>query len=189
MLLSNGGSTFTILNRAHDLLGALDQFIQTSSIAEFEPRLKMIDTFYQQAKLQAQFSTFDNEKLSFERTAVILRNVYLYYSQFRQHVDLMLAQMRKPIEKDLKDFVKIATWKDVNIYALRQSAMKTHRKLHKCICKYREVLNSTMLTVIANYNEEHAMYQYGDEKRYAKDINRNLINQLSESNLWISDIR
>ncbi|KAG1056125.1 hypothetical protein G6F43_001962 [Rhizopus delemar] len=174
-------------NRAHDLLGALDQFIQTSSIAEFEPRLKMIDTFYQQAKLQAQFSTFDNEKLSFERTAVILRNVYLYYSQFRQHVDLMLTQMRKPIEKDLKDFVKIATWKDVNIYALRQSAMKTHRKLHKCICKYREVLNSTMLTVIANYNEEHAMYQYGDEKRYAKDINHDLINQLSEANLWLSE--
>ncbi|PHZ13684.1 midasin [Rhizopus microsporus ATCC 52813] len=172
---------------AHELLSALDQFMQTSSIAEYQPRLQMIDTFYQQAKLQAQFSTNESEQLSFEKTAVILRNVYLYYSQFQQHVDTMLTQMRKPIEKDLKDFVKIATWKDVNIYALRQSAVKTHRKLHKCICKYREVLNTSMLTVIANYNGEHAMYQYGDDKRYAKDINRGLIDQLSQPKLWISE--
>ncbi|CEI96453.1 Putative Midasin [Rhizopus microsporus] len=172
---------------AHELLSALDQFMQTSSIAEYQPRLQMIDTFYQQAKLQAQFSTYESEQLSFEKTAVILRNVYLYYSQFQQHVDTMLTQMRKPIEKDLKDFVKIATWKDVNIYALRQSAVKTHRKLHKCICKYREVLNTSMLTVIANYNGEHAMYQYGDDKRYAKDINRGLIDQLSQHKLWISE--
>ncbi|CAO3702357.1 unnamed protein product [Rhizopus stolonifer] len=170
-------------SQAHALLGALDQFIQTSSIIEFEPRLKMIDTFYHQALLQAQFSNHGAEKLSFGRTAVILRNVYLYYSQFKDHVELMMGQMRKPIEKDLKDFVKIATWKDVNIHALQQSAGKTHKKLHKCICKYREVLNTTMLTVIANYNQEQAMYQYGDEKKYA-DINHGLADQLSEAKIW-----
>ncbi|KAL7319508.1 AAA ATPase midasin [Mucor circinelloides] len=171
-----------------ELLGALDQFVQTCSIIELEPRLKMIDTFYRQTKIQAQLSTFEGEKLNYERTATILRNVYLYYHQFQEHANTMLAQLRKPIEKDLKDFVKIATWKDVNIYALRQSAAKTHRQLHKCIRKYREVLNNSMLTVIANYNEEHAMYQYGDDKRYAKDINQGLMDQLSQPATWTGDI-
>ncbi|KAI9260402.1 hypothetical protein EDC94DRAFT_542138 [Helicostylum pulchrum] len=167
-----------------ELLGALDQFIQCASIIEFEPRLKMIDSFYRQTKIQAQLSNFEGEKLNYERTATILRNVYLYYSQFQEHANTMLAQLRKPIEKDLKDFVKIATWKDVNIYALRQSAAKTHRQLHKCIRKYRDVLNNSMLTIIANYNEEHAMYQFGDDKRYAKDINRGLVDQLSQPSIW-----
>jgi midasin len=170
-----------------ELLGALDQFVQTASIIELEPRLKMIDTFYRQTKIQSQLSTFEGEKLNYERTATILRNVYLYYAQFQEHANTMLAQLRKPIEKDLKDFVKIATWKDVNIYALRQSASKTHRQLHKCIRKYREVLNNSMLTVIANYNEEHAMYQYGDDKRYAKDVNRGLNDQLAQPSMWIRE--
>lgn len=167
-----------------ELLGALDQFVQCASIIELEPRLKMIDSFYRQTKIQAQLSTFEGEKLNYERTATILRNVYLYYSQFQEHANTMLAQLRKPIEKDLKDFVKIATWKDVNIYALRQSAAKTHRQLHKCIRKYREVLKNSMLTIIANYNEEHAMYQFGDDKRYAKDVNRGLVDQLSQADIW-----
>lgn len=170
-----------------ELLGALDQFVQTASIIELEPRLKMIDTFYRQTKIQAQLSTFEGERLNYERTATILRNVYLYYSQFQEHANTMLAQLRKPIEKELKDFVKIATWKDVNIYALRQSAVKTHRQLHKCIRKYREVLNNSMLTIIANYNEEHAMYQFGDDKRYAKDVNRGLVDQLSQPDIWTGE--
>ncbi|CEP09720.1 hypothetical protein [Parasitella parasitica] len=171
-----------------DLLSALDQFVQTCSIIELEPRLKMIDSFYRQTKVQAQLSTFEGEKLNYEKTATILRNVYLYYHQFQEHANTMLSQLRKPIEKDLKDFVKIASWKDVNIYALRQSASKTHRQLHKCIRKYREVLSNSMLTVIANYNEEHAMYQYGDDKRYAKDIDQGLMDQLSQPSAWTSDI-
>ncbi|KAI8972107.1 hypothetical protein BDB01DRAFT_854805 [Pilobolus umbonatus] len=167
-----------------DLLTALDQFIQTAPIIELEPRLNMIDSFYRQVKLQGELSTYVNEKLNNQRTATILHNVYMYYSQFKERTQTMIAQLRKPIEKDLKDFVKIATWKDVNIYALRQSATKTHRQLHKCIRKYREVLNRSMLTVIASYNEEHAMYQYGDDKRYTKDINRGLVTQLCEPKLW-----
>jgi midasin (ATPase involved in ribosome maturation) len=174
------------VRKTHELLGALDQFIQTATIIEFEPRLQMLDTFYKQTKLQSQLSTFEAEKVNYERTATILHNVYLYYAQFREHAQTMLTQLRKPIEKDLKDFVKIATWKDVNIYALRQSASKTHRQLHKCIRKYREVLANSMLTVIANYNEEHAMYQYGDDRKYQKDINHGLIDQLSQPQFWLT---
>ncbi|KAI7867198.1 hypothetical protein BDF14DRAFT_761657 [Spinellus fusiger] len=168
-----------------ELLSALDQFIQVSSLVEFEPRLKMIDSFYRQARIQASLAETDGERLSNETVATILRNVYLYYSQFCDYARTHLAQLKKPIEKDLKDFVKIASWKDINIYALRQSAQKTHRQLHKCIRKYRDILNHSMLTIIANYNQEHAMFQYGDEKKY--DDNRHgFVEQLSQSKLWIA---
>ena len=37
--------------------------------------------------------------------------------------------------------MKIAKWKDVNFYAMKQAAEKSHRTLHKFIRRY-EVLNS-----------------------------------------------
>lgn len=169
-----------IIERRRELLGALDHFMQTASLVEYEPRLKMLDSFYRQAKVQSQWSD------QYKEISTIMRNVYMYYVQFRDHVQLMKSQLRKPIEKDLKDFVKVATWKDVNVHALRQSAQKTHRQLHKCIRKYREVLNTSMLTVIANYNQEHAMFQYGDEKRY-NDSNLGFLDQLGRADLWITE--
>ncbi|KAI8077784.1 uncharacterized protein BX664DRAFT_270456, partial [Halteromyces radiatus] len=167
-----------------DLLAALDQFMQSSSLVEFGPRLKMVDSFYRQTLLQARVASTDDERKNYVKISTILRNSYLYYTQFQDHAQVMLKQLRKPIEKDLKDYVKIATWKDVNIYALKQSAYKTHRQLHKCIRKYRDILNNSMLTVIANYNEERAMFQYGDEKRY-NDINQGFMDQLAQPRLWI----
>lgn len=165
--------------KIRDLLMTLDQFFQSCSIIEFEPRLKMLDSFYRQAQMQAEL-TGDQDQWTM---ATILRNVSLYYSQFTGYVNTMLAQLRKPIEKELKDFVKIASWKDVNIYALKQSAQKTHSQLHKCIRKYREVLGTSMLTVIANYNQEHAMFQYGDDKRY-NDTNTGFVEQLGRADFW-----
>lgn len=165
--------------KIRDLLMTLDQFFQSCSIIEFEPRLKMLDSFYRQAQMQAEL-TGDQDQWTM---ATILRNVSLYYSQFTSYVNTTLAQLRKPIEKELKDFVKIASWKDVNIYALKQSAQKTHLQLHKCIRKYREVLGTSMLTVIANYNQEHAMFQYGDDKRY-NDTNTGFVEQLGRAEFW-----
>ncbi|CAO3637326.1 unnamed protein product [Cunninghamella blakesleeana] len=167
-----------------ELLAALDQFMQTSSLNQFNSRLDMIDSFYRQTLLQAQLYDDKKEKNNFIRVSSLLANSFTYYSQFKDHAKLMFNQLRKPIEKDIKDFVKIATWKDVNIYALRQSAYKTHRQLHKCIRKYRDVLNTSMLTVIANYNEERAMFQYGDDKKY-NDINKGFIDQLSQPKFWL----
>ncbi|KAI8145636.1 hypothetical protein BJV82DRAFT_511269 [Fennellomyces sp. T-0311] len=176
------GTAFTDVTKQSELIGALDQFFQTCSLIEFEPRLKMLDSFARQATVQAELSEAEDQQAA----ATLLRNVCAYYSQFKSHVQLMLGQMRKPIEKELKESVKIATWKDVNIHALRQSAHKTHKQLHKCIRKYREALGTSMLTVIANYNQEHAMFQYGDEKRY-NDLNQNFVDQLSQPDLWLRD--
>lgn len=35
-----------------------------------------------------------------------------------------IAFVRKPIETELKEFVKIAKWNDINFYALKESVKK-----------------------------------------------------------------
>ncbi|ORY99187.1 hypothetical protein BCR43DRAFT_435817, partial [Syncephalastrum racemosum] len=167
-----------ILAKVRGLLAVLDQFIQAASLGEFQARLKMLDSFARQTELLT-------DDTSLRILSTVLRNVHHYYAQFVDHAALMLKQLRQPIEKDLKDFVKIASWKDVNVYALRQSAQKTHRQLHKCIRKYRDALNTPMLSVIANYNEENAMFQYGDDKRY-NDLYPHLAEQLGRPDLWMA---
>ncbi|KAI8073967.1 hypothetical protein BC940DRAFT_267177 [Gongronella butleri] len=167
-----------------ELLAALDQFMQTSSLGQFAPRLALIDSFSRMMTVQARLYDQKNDAL----IATALRNAHQYYSQFSPHADTMLQQLRKPIERELKDFVKIATWKDINIYALKQSAQKTHRHLHKCIRKYRDVLQTAMFAVIANYNDERAMFQYGDEKKYA-DPYSDLVQQLcSRPIMWSTNL-
>lgn len=172
------GDAEATVDKVRGLLAVLDQFIQSATLGEFQARLKMLDSFARQTELLT-------DDASLRILSTVLRNVHHYYAQFVDHAALMHKQLRQPIEKDLKDFVKIASWKDVNVYALRQSAQKTHRQLHKCIRKYRDALNTPMLSVIANYNEENAMFQYGDEKRY-NDLYPQLAEQLGRPDLWMA---
>jgi len=164
-----------------NLLAVLDHFLQSSPIGEFRTRLNLVDTFRRHLDAEAHFTeAAGGSDANYAALSSVLANVHDYYSQFSVYVQASLDRLRKPIEKELKDFVKIASWKDVNIYALRQSAQKTHKQLHKCIRKYKDVLSRSTLEIIAAYNEEIAMYQYGDEKKYG-DASVGFVNQLAAS--------
>lgn len=61
----------------------------------------------------------------------VLWNLHAYYSQFVEAVEATVARLRAPIEKKLKDFVKIARWNDISYWAIRETVEKTHRTLLK----------------------------------------------------------
>ncbi|THH00184.1 hypothetical protein EW026_g2317 [Hermanssonia centrifuga] len=67
-----------------------------------------------------------------------------------------MAEQRKGLEKDIRGFIKLASWKDVNVHALKQSAQKTHRQLYKIIRKFRQILRqpvSNLLQPVVTENE------------------------------------
>ncbi|KAH3728947.1 hypothetical protein DPMN_054910 [Dreissena polymorpha] len=70
----------------------------------------------------------------------VLWNLYKFYGRFSSTVQAELDRLRQPIEKELKGFVKIARWSDINFWALKQTAEKTHRTLHKHIKQFQGVL-------------------------------------------------
>ncbi|CAG8447499.1 16137_t:CDS:10 [Dentiscutata erythropus] len=147
----------------------LDQFLQSSKYGDYKSRLELIRSFYEHLCTLDHYSKFnlhDNSseeiyKSLYEQAADVLWNVYKYYSQFLGELDNALINMRKPIEKDLFQFVKIASWKDINIYALKQSAQKTHRHLSKCIRKYRDVLDKPVTDIIASCQMDSSKSQLG----------------------------
>ncbi|CAG8520257.1 9216_t:CDS:2, partial [Racocetra fulgida] len=142
----------------NEIVRTLDQFLQSSKYGDFKSRLELIRCFYEHlcildhfSKVNAHNNSSDETyKSLYKQAADVLWNVYKYYSQFLYELDNALVDMRKPIEKDLGQFVKIASWKDINIYALKQSAQKTHRHLSRCIRKYRDVLDRPVTDIIAS---------------------------------------
>lgn len=67
---------------------------------------------------------------------------------------------RARIDKDVQNLIKLASWKDVNVYALKQSAIRSHHQLYKSVRKLRMVLQkpASDYFTIAEFDRAHAPY-------------------------------
>ncbi|KAG0336802.1 hypothetical protein BG004_007894 [Podila humilis] len=148
------------------LLGVLDQFLQASTVGDFLPRMDLLKSFHRHLQIRGQLTLTARHKLHkadhitevkqsvASKVADAIWNVHQYYAQFVDNVEIYIATLKKPIEKDMKEHVKIATWKDINIHALKASALKTHRRLNKLLKKYRDVLRKPLTDIITAYQME-----------------------------------
>lgn len=124
-----------------EFLQTIRKFVMQSNLAEFENRLELLFTFHcHVVHLKPT-----------KRTEVILNvlwNVHQYYVQFLPSVQEKIKNLRAPIEKKLKDYVKIVRWKDINYWAIKETLMKTHKTLHKQMREFQEVLNQPVLQLL-----------------------------------------
>jgi len=56
--------------------------------------------------------------------------------------------MREPIEKSLRNKVKLGRWEDRTYYRLKETTEKSHRQIAKIIRDYQQVLQRSMLSEI-----------------------------------------
>jgi midasin len=63
-----------------------------------------------------------------------------HFAAFSAIIHGHLTSERSALETEIRNLIKLASWKDVNVHALKQSAQRTHRQLYKVIRKFREVL-------------------------------------------------
>lgn len=66
--------------------------------------------------------------------------MHAFYSQFLAKVDAFLSTERTRVERDVQNLIKLASWKDINVYALRASAIRSHHQLYKSVRKLRAIL-------------------------------------------------
>ena len=127
------------------LISLLETLFTGSPVGQFSERLELVRTF---ARLAALLD--DSQTPLFRTLASIFDNTYHFYQQKNLDITNYLSLERTKIEKQVKDVISLATWKDVNIYALKQSALKSHRQLYKCVRKLRTLLElpaSTFLNI------------------------------------------
>jgi midasin (ATPase involved in ribosome maturation) len=129
------------------LLETLDGFMQTSNFGEFAVRLDLLRTFHHQlaAELACEFVRDESAGMDLDtrrHLCNLVYNVYQYYNQFSDTVRETLKRDRTPLEKKVRDFIQLARWDDVNYYALKTSAEKSHRKLNKFTRQLEDLLKN-----------------------------------------------
>ncbi|KAF9437661.1 AAA ATPase midasin [Entomortierella beljakovae] len=174
-----------------ELLGVLDQFLQASSVGDFLPRMDLLKSFHSHLQIRGELTLADRQKrfkhgaLSSvvgavsSKVADAIWNVHQYYAQFVESTQAYISASKKPIEKEMKEHVKIASWKDTNIHALKASALKTHRRLNKLLRKYRDVLRKPLTDIITSYQTEKPIIQ-ANKKGQVMEIAQ------PDSSIWIT---
>ncbi|EGN98495.1 hypothetical protein SERLA73DRAFT_110025 [Serpula lacrymans var. lacrymans S7.3] len=121
------------------LTNLLDDFICSSPIGQFQPRMRLLASFGSfVSKLMVTKAKMYGSAL--ERVQLILKSTWRYYQLFSLRLSTYLEDQRSTLEKEVEGFIKLASWKDVNVQALKQSAQRTHHNLYKIIRKYRDTL-------------------------------------------------
>ncbi|RWS13574.1 hypothetical protein B4U79_11757 [Dinothrombium tinctorium] len=117
-----------------NLLSSLEQFLENSKLGEFIVRLNLIKNFEQ------HIIFFDSERKC-PQLINLLQNIYRFYSQFCDNILAKISKDRIPIEKEVKDLVKIMRWNDSNFYSLKNAVDKSHRSIHRTMKNYEKLLS------------------------------------------------
>ncbi|WEJ92653.1 AAA ATPase midasin [Yamadazyma tenuis] len=120
------------------LLSALNIFISQTTFGEFKFRLSLLRAFRQHVLM------IDGKRETYNA----ISNFITFYEQFTSMIEDKLASERKSLEKSINEVILLASWKDVNIDALKQSARRSHNSLYKIVRKYRSVLATSVSTII-----------------------------------------
>lgn len=109
-------------------------FMSESSIGQYHSRLQLLLAFEAHLNLYK-----DDNHLAVQRC---VKNVRQYFEQFSEQVQNRLDDLEKQLRKKVDEVVKLASWRDVNIHALKQSAQRSHRQLFKFVRKFRDLLQT-----------------------------------------------
>lgn len=109
---------------------SLTLFLSQSKVGDFNTRLAMLECF----------ACEDNTDISLDLRNV-LHNVIRFYSQFKANNTARLARERQQLTKAMNEQILLASWKDTNPAALKESARRSHQKLYKVVRKYRDAIN------------------------------------------------
>ncbi|KAI5834423.1 P-loop containing nucleoside triphosphate hydrolase protein, partial [Schizophyllum commune Tattone D] len=129
------------------LLPLLDDFVRTSAVGQYAARLQLLRAF---ANYCGELSGVKTglSGVALERVRLLLCATLAYYSLSSARVQKSLEEQRRPLEKEVKDFIKLASWRDINVQALKESATRTHHQLYKIIRKFRDVLRQPVDTML-----------------------------------------
>jgi midasin len=127
---------------AKDLLDSLKGFFETTTLGQFEQRIKLLQQLRAHAAMRMQDVYF------FKILHTALDNFITYHARLTKPVQEALAKGRQNLEKEVSNVIKLASWKDTNIEALKQSAKTSHKKLSKWVRKFRALLNKPVSSVM-----------------------------------------
>lgn len=121
-----------------ELVETLQAFVTKSNLAEFEGRLELLYAFHCHA-------TYLDRTTESQMLINVLWNLYSYFKQYSGVVANKIRDLRAPIERKLKDYVKIVKWKDISYWSVKETMDKSHKTLHKFMKEFQVMFESFRL--------------------------------------------
>uniref|UniRef100_A0A182WJD3 Midasin n=1 Tax=Anopheles minimus TaxID=112268 RepID=A0A182WJD3_9DIPT len=130
-----------------DVIKVLKQFMESSNYAEYGLRLRVMKSFEQYLHYLDE-SQFGCDKSKRDTLIAALYNIHMYFDQFSEEIEEHVRTKRVPIEKKLKDFVKIESFnKDLSYFSMRNNIARVHRQLHKFLKEFETEISTRVASV------------------------------------------
>ncbi|KAK6348296.1 AAA ATPase midasin [Orbilia javanica] len=121
------------------LAETLNTFLRQSNIGEFQSRLNMIKAVAKQLDYSSSIHA--------QALKSTVQNVYQLHLQYLKATTEYISTERTKLEKDMREIILLASWKDTNVNALKESTRRSHYQLYKVVKKYRATLSTSVSTV------------------------------------------
>ncbi|XP_053661924.1 midasin [Anopheles marshallii] len=132
-----------------DVIKVLKQFMESSNYAEYGLRLRVMKSFEQYLHYlgEEQFGCDISKR---DTLIAALYNIHMYFDQFSEEIEEHVRSKRVPIEKKLKDFVKIESFnKDLSYFSMRNNIARVHRQLHKFLKEFETEISTRVGSVFS----------------------------------------
>lgn len=137
--------------RTAEVISVLKQYIESANYGEFGLRMRTLKSF----EFYLHYAAVGSSKRRDTLIAVI-HNLHTYYAQFSSEIDDTIKTMRAPIEKKLKEFVKIESYnKDLSYFSMKNNIARVHRHLHKFLREFETALMTKIATVFVWRANQH----------------------------------
>ena len=153
--------TKEVCDYTHSLIDILDSYLRGSQLLEFSSRLHLLSLLSRFMRLQLSQTKLENSML--ETNMNILYHTTRLYSVFLPAVKEEITQIKTPIEKQLKDQVKLGKWDDQSYFSLHETVGRIHRQLFKLIYSYRDSNNLKVSVVLDRFLEGELQSQDRDQ--------------------------
>ena len=138
------------LEKMKGITKALEEYLQGSTLGEFDTRLELIWCFYAEMEVEIRACSARGATATKQDDALcaVLYNVWRYYSQFQAVIEKQIETVRKPCETKLRDHAKLAKWEDRGYHAMKVQGEANQRSLHKFVRAFDTALNGLVLPVL-----------------------------------------
>ena len=139
IIVGTENANIDVSERSGSLLSALNVFFSKSTLGEFANRLRLVKAFCKHVSVMHGKTSIISQAL---------QNIISFYEQFTSVVNDKIKTGKKLLEKEISEVILLASWKDVNIDALKQSSRRSHNSLFKIVRKYRTLLSEPLTSMI-----------------------------------------
>lgn len=151
-----------------EVISVLKQYIESANYGEFGLRMSTLKSF----EFYLHYAVVGTTKRR-DTLIALIHNLHTYYAQFSAEIEESIKSMRTPIEKKLKEFVKIESYnKDLSYFSMKNNIARVHRHLHKFLREFEMALMGKIATVFVWRANQNVALSDDDKLAKGKQVTR-----------------